>query len=43
MGGDGVPAAQAFGVTRLERMPRFARVAVEEAGADLIETYTRDA
>ena len=32
MGGDGWPAAQAFGVTTLEAMPRFVRTAAAERG-----------
>jgi len=41
MGGDGVPAAQPFGVDRLADMARFTRVATAESGDDLMEIYRR--
>lgn len=41
MGGDGLPAAVAFGIDHLSEMPRFERVSVREVGDDLMETYTR--
>jgi len=41
MGGDGIPTAAPFGVDRLADMPRFAREAVLETGADLLEIYGR--
>jgi len=39
MGGDGWPAAQAFGVTALSEMPRFIPVAREQWGEDILSTY----
>ncbi len=41
IGGDGIPAASAFGVDRLDDAPRFRRISVEPAGDDLMETYAR--
>ncbi len=41
MGGDGWPAAQAFGTTRLAGMPRFARFATTEAGEDMLTELRR--
>ena len=41
MGGDGLPAAVAFGVDELADMPTYRRVAVDEAGDDLMESYER--
>jgi diaminohydroxyphosphoribosylaminopyrimidine deaminase/5-amino-6-(5-phosphoribosylamino)uracil reductase len=41
MGGDGVPAAQAFGVDRLADTPVFVRQEIRMAGPDLLETYHR--
>jgi diaminohydroxyphosphoribosylaminopyrimidine deaminase/5-amino-6-(5-phosphoribosylamino)uracil reductase len=41
MGGDGWPAAQAFGIARLADMPRFQRVAVREVGDDILSEYRR--
>jgi len=41
MGGDGWPAAQAFGVERLVQMPRFERVGSRAVGADLLSEYVR--
>jgi diaminohydroxyphosphoribosylaminopyrimidine deaminase/5-amino-6-(5-phosphoribosylamino)uracil reductase len=39
MGGDGVPAAAAFGVDTPAGAPRFTRMAVEPVGEDVLETY----
>ena len=41
MGGDGIPAAQPFGVDALADMARFERVAVAALGEDMMETYRR--
>jgi diaminohydroxyphosphoribosylaminopyrimidine deaminase/5-amino-6-(5-phosphoribosylamino)uracil reductase len=41
IGGDGWPAAQAFGVTTLKSMPRFAVVAQERWGDDMLTTYRK--
>ncbi|WP_119458846.1 bifunctional diaminohydroxyphosphoribosylaminopyrimidine deaminase/5-amino-6-(5-phosphoribosylamino)uracil reductase RibD [Rhodospirillaceae bacterium SYSU D60014] len=41
MGGDGLPAAVAFGVDRLADAPRFVRTGLAAAGADMLETYRR--
>ncbi len=41
IGGDGVPATQAFGVDRIADMARFTRTGVHEAGDDLVEMYRR--
>jgi len=41
IGGDGVAAAQAFGVTRLADAKRFERVDTEAVGTDLLEVYHR--
>jgi diaminohydroxyphosphoribosylaminopyrimidine deaminase/5-amino-6-(5-phosphoribosylamino)uracil reductase len=41
VGGDGVPAAQAFGVERLADARMFSRVDMETLGADVLETYRR--
>jgi diaminohydroxyphosphoribosylaminopyrimidine deaminase/5-amino-6-(5-phosphoribosylamino)uracil reductase len=41
IGGDGLPAAQAFGVEWLADAKRFERVDVETLGADALETYRR--
>ena len=38
IGGDGIPAAQPFGVDRLNQAPRFRRVDVVRIGPDLMET-----
>jgi diaminohydroxyphosphoribosylaminopyrimidine deaminase/5-amino-6-(5-phosphoribosylamino)uracil reductase len=43
LGGDGLPAAQAFGVTALAAMPRFVREAVSEVGDDVMSEYRRAA
>ena len=41
MGGDGLPAAQAFGVPGLAEMPRFRRMAVRALGADVLTELER--
>ncbi len=41
MGGDGLPVAAAFGVDDLAGTPTYRRVAVDEAGNDLMESYER--
>jgi diaminohydroxyphosphoribosylaminopyrimidine deaminase/5-amino-6-(5-phosphoribosylamino)uracil reductase len=41
IGGDGVPAITAFGIDKLAATPRFARVAVEALGDDVLETFQR--
>ena len=41
IGGDGIPAAQAFGVDRIADLARFTRTGVSEAGDDLVEMYRR--
>ena len=41
MGGDGWPAAQAFGVESLVQMPRFRRTATQAVGEDLLSEYVR--
>jgi diaminohydroxyphosphoribosylaminopyrimidine deaminase / 5-amino-6-(5-phosphoribosylamino)uracil reductase len=41
MGGDGWPAAQAFGVERLAQMPRFTRTTTRAVGDDLLSEYVR--
>jgi diaminohydroxyphosphoribosylaminopyrimidine deaminase/5-amino-6-(5-phosphoribosylamino)uracil reductase len=41
IGGDGWPAAQAFGVTTLAKMPRFTPVAQERWRDDMLSTFTR--
>lgn len=41
MGGDGWPAAQAFGVRTLAAMPRFHRTAIRVLGADVLTEYER--
>jgi diaminohydroxyphosphoribosylaminopyrimidine deaminase/5-amino-6-(5-phosphoribosylamino)uracil reductase len=41
MGGDGWPAAQAFGVERLAQMQHFERVGSRAVGADLLSEYVR--
>jgi diaminohydroxyphosphoribosylaminopyrimidine deaminase/5-amino-6-(5-phosphoribosylamino)uracil reductase len=39
IGGDGWPAAQAFGVTNLAQMPRFTLLATERWGDDMLSTF----
>lgn len=41
IGGDGIPAAQAFGVDRIADLSRFTRTGVSDAGDDLVEMYRR--
>lgn len=41
MGGDGIPAAAAFGVDRLADMPTFIRQETRAVGADQLEIYAR--
>ncbi len=41
IGGDGIPAVQAMGVTLLEHMPRFRRVAETSEGDDLLTEFCR--
>jgi diaminohydroxyphosphoribosylaminopyrimidine deaminase/5-amino-6-(5-phosphoribosylamino)uracil reductase len=43
IGGDGLPAAQAFGVEALASMPRFRREAVSEVGDDVMSEFRRAA
>jgi diaminohydroxyphosphoribosylaminopyrimidine deaminase/5-amino-6-(5-phosphoribosylamino)uracil reductase len=43
MGGDGFPAAQAFGVAELSAMPRFSRVASRPVGNDMLTELRRPA
>jgi diaminohydroxyphosphoribosylaminopyrimidine deaminase/5-amino-6-(5-phosphoribosylamino)uracil reductase len=41
MGGDAWPAVQAFGIERLDAMPRFARTAETPLGDDMLTEFTR--
>lgn len=41
MGGDGIPAVQAYGVDSLSLMRRFRRTGVEQVGDDMMESYER--
>ena len=41
IGGDGLPAANHFGLARLSDMPRFQRVAVRAVGSDIVSAYRR--
>ena len=41
MGGDGLPAAAAFGVAALDAMPRFVRTEQRALGEDLLTLYER--
>jgi diaminohydroxyphosphoribosylaminopyrimidine deaminase/5-amino-6-(5-phosphoribosylamino)uracil reductase len=43
MGGDGWPAAAAFGIARLAAMPRFARVSATVLGEDVLTEFRRAA
>jgi diaminohydroxyphosphoribosylaminopyrimidine deaminase/5-amino-6-(5-phosphoribosylamino)uracil reductase len=43
MGGDGLAAADALGVSALAEMPGFVRTAIETCGEDVLETYVRSA
>jgi diaminohydroxyphosphoribosylaminopyrimidine deaminase / 5-amino-6-(5-phosphoribosylamino)uracil reductase len=41
IGGDGLPAAAAFGIEALARAPRFLRLEERPVGEDMMEIYTR--
>ena len=41
MGGDGLPAAQAFGITDLAAMPRFKPMRQQNWGDDMLSLYRR--
>jgi len=41
MGGDAWPAVQAFGIERLDAMPRFSRIAETPLGDDMMTEFTR--
>ena len=41
MGGDGWPAAQAFGTAALGDMPRFRRTDARPVGDDMLTEYSR--
>ncbi|WP_048877817.1 bifunctional diaminohydroxyphosphoribosylaminopyrimidine deaminase/5-amino-6-(5-phosphoribosylamino)uracil reductase RibD [Acidocella aminolytica] len=41
IGGDGFPAAQAFGITSLNEMPRFMPVSSQHLGSDMLSQFTR--
>ena len=41
MGGDGLAAAAAFGVTALDGMPRFVRTGQRAVGDDMLTLYSR--
>ena len=41
MGGDGLPAAAAFGLQHLDAMPRFERIGLRTLGRDLLSLYSR--
>ena len=41
MGGDGWPAAQGFGISKLADMPRFVRHTTTQVGADLLTEFQR--
>jgi diaminohydroxyphosphoribosylaminopyrimidine deaminase/5-amino-6-(5-phosphoribosylamino)uracil reductase len=43
LGGDGLPAIEAFGITALQAAPRFKRRSIELLGDDVLETLTRAA
>jgi diaminohydroxyphosphoribosylaminopyrimidine deaminase / 5-amino-6-(5-phosphoribosylamino)uracil reductase len=43
MGGDAWPAVQAFGIERLDDMPRFIRTAQTSLGGDILTEFTRKA
>jgi len=42
MGGDGLPAAAAFGVEGLASMPRFRRLASQMLGNDMLSEWAKD-
>jgi len=41
MGGDGWPAAQAFGISKLEEMPRFRAVSRQQWGEDVLTNFRK--
>jgi diaminohydroxyphosphoribosylaminopyrimidine deaminase/5-amino-6-(5-phosphoribosylamino)uracil reductase len=41
IGGDGWPAAQAFGVQRLDEMPRFVTISQQRIGADVLTNFKK--
>jgi diaminohydroxyphosphoribosylaminopyrimidine deaminase / 5-amino-6-(5-phosphoribosylamino)uracil reductase len=41
MGGDAWPAVQAFGIERLDAMPRFSRIAETRLGDDILSEFGR--
>ena len=41
MGGDGWPAAQAFGISKLEEMPRFRAVSRQQWGEDMLTNFRK--
>lgn len=43
IGGDGFPAAQAFGIQKLADMPSFTPVAIRRLGPDILTEFTRAA
>jgi diaminohydroxyphosphoribosylaminopyrimidine deaminase / 5-amino-6-(5-phosphoribosylamino)uracil reductase len=42
MGGDGWPAAQAFGISALDAMPRFRRIGLTLLGEDVLTEFRRE-
>jgi diaminohydroxyphosphoribosylaminopyrimidine deaminase/5-amino-6-(5-phosphoribosylamino)uracil reductase len=41
LGSDGWPAVQAFGIDRLDAMPRFSRIAETPLGDDMLTVFAR--
>jgi diaminohydroxyphosphoribosylaminopyrimidine deaminase / 5-amino-6-(5-phosphoribosylamino)uracil reductase len=41
IGGDGWPAAQAFGVGQLSQMPRFSLLAQQRLGSDILSEFKK--
>ena len=41
IGGDGIPAVEAYGIDRLATMARFQRHGIRKVGADVLETFSR--
>jgi diaminohydroxyphosphoribosylaminopyrimidine deaminase/5-amino-6-(5-phosphoribosylamino)uracil reductase len=41
IGGDGLPAVEAFGIEALAATPKFRRVSLETIGDDVLETLSR--
>lgn len=41
IGGDGIPAVEAYGIDRLTAMARFQRHGIRRVGADVLETFSR--